>query len=215
MKTHYAREEDAREVVESYLHRWEVLIGLYCDPGDLSFKFQSADVIDRAPVDTHETIVHSSLHIHVVSNVAAVLHTSRGQFPPLPHRFALSPDTETMYMRYKSYLEGKEILLSMAYMCLTVLEASAGSRAKARAKAAKKYAIAKCVLDKLGAICTEKGGRSEARKARKSGAFVPLSAVEKDWVTQVIKALIRRVGEYAYDPTASLSQLTMNDFPTI
>ena len=101
-------------------------------------------------------------------------------------------------------------------MCLTVFEASAvvnnKSKKHKREKAAKKYFISEKVLKELGTLCSERGGPEEARK---SGEFVPLSAHEKEWVAQVIKASIRRIGEYAKNPNAALPQLTMGDFPQI
>lgn len=211
MKTHYGTKEAAREVIESYLRRWELLIGLDHDPGDLSFRFQHVEVIDRNPTDANTIFlnVHSTSHSHTAMD--AVLHVSRGVFPPPPQKFALSLDVDTMYARYRAYREGKESLLSMAYMCLTILEASAGGRADA----AKKYAIAKPVLDKFGNLCSEKGAPHEARKYPKNRTFEPISNSEKEWITQVIKASIRRLGEYAHDSTAILTQLTMNDFPKI
>ena len=116
-----------------------------------------------------------------------------------------------MYLRYKAFREGKESLLSMAYMCLTVLETSAGGRSRA----ASKYSISKAVLNKLGTICSEKGDKNQDRKAPKKGAFAALTVSESEWVIQVVKALIRRVGEYAYRPTASLPAVTISDFPTV
>ncbi len=211
MKAHYPTIDEARTVAEAFFRRWEVLIGLEHNPGDLMFTFQDADVIDRAPVESNSTIinVHSTIEIH--STVDAVIHLSRGKLPSAPQKFDLSPDVETMYMRYKAFREGRESLLSMAYMCLTVLEASAGDRANA----AKKYSIAKLVLDTLGKLCSQRGRADEARKTPRNGAYVPLSDQEKDWIVQVIKAIIRRAGERAYEPKARLRQITLDDFPNI
>ena len=109
----------------------------------------------------------------------------------------------------------------MAYLCLTVLEGSAGERDKAkgkkREKAGKQYCIDIGVLGTLGNLCTEKGGTTEARKYLKNRAFTPLSQEEKEWIVLVIKALIRRLGEYecARSTGAELKQITMGDFPKI
>lgn len=212
MKAHFKTREAARELVESYLRRWELLIGLDHDPGDLNFSFQHAEVIDRNPTDTNTIFINPHSLYHSQTIMDAILHVSREAFPPPPRKFALSPDVEIMYTRYRAYREGKENLLSMAYMCLTILEASAGSRDYA----AKKYAIAKTVLNKLGELCSEKGAPHEARKyPNKNGTFKPISDPEKEWITQVIKAFIRRLGEYAHDQTAILTQLTMSNFPKI
>jgi len=211
MKVHCATKEEAMEIVDTFIRQWDVLIGLEHDPGDLKFVFHNIDIIDRNPDITNSTTlnIHSSFHAHTAMSVA--LHASRGKFPSPPSCFSLSPDVETMYTRYKAYRAGRESLLSMAYMCLTVLEASAGSRPNA----AIKYAIAKPVLIKLGTLCSERGGPGEARKRPKNGIFSPLSSQEKEWVAQVIKTMIRRVGEHEYNPKASLTQLTIDDFPSI
>jgi len=211
MKTHYGTREAARGVIESYLRRWELLIGLDHDPGDLSFRFQHVEVIDRNPTDTNTIFlnVHSTFHSQTAMD--AILHVSRGIFPPPPQKFALSPDVEIMYARYRAFREGKESLLSMAYMCFTILKASA----KSTTDAAKKYAISERVLTTLSELCSVKGAPHEARKYPQNRTFEPISNSEKEWITKVIKALIRRLGEYAHDPTAILTQLTMNDFPKI
>jgi hypothetical protein len=100
----------------------------------------------------------------------------------------------------------------MAYMCLTVLDASAGG---SRKKAAAQYAIAESILRKLGELCSTRGSRQEARKAPKTGVYVPLTSLEKEWIQGVVKKLIRRLGEWAYDQTANLTKITMTDLPKI
>ncbi len=211
MRTHYATTEEARAVADLFLRRWEVLIGLEYDPGDLKFVFRQADIIDRAPAKTDSTvsIVHNVADQCIAAD--ADVQENREKFPSPPNNFDLSPNVETMYTRYKSFWEGRETLLSMAHMCLTVLENSAGGRANA----AKNYSISKPILDKLGNLCAEKGDQVDARKAPKNRSFVSLSDQEKKWIKRVIKAIIRRAGEVAHNPTASFSQLTMDDFPTI
>jgi hypothetical protein len=43
----------------------------------------------------------------------------------------------------------------------------------------------------------------------------PLKPNEKTWIEKVIKAIILRVGEYAYDPDAKFKKITMSEFPNI
>jgi len=210
MKTHCATEKEARELVEPYLKRWEVLIGLEHDPGDLHFKFKDSEIIELEP-GAGNSLVLGSCSFNISVSMDAVLHLSRGRFPSLPQNFILSPDVETMFLRYKSYQEGKESLLSMAYMCLTVLEVSAGGRSQA----ASRYGISSTVLDKLGSICSECGDASQARKVTKRSKLKALSSNEIDWVLKVIKAIIRRTGEWAYNPNASAPEITMADFPKL
>ena len=86
-----------------------------------------------------------------------------------------------------------------------------------RKNAADQYCIDIDVLRNLGNLCTEKGDTTEARKYPKNRTFTPLSPKEKEWIVSVIKALIRRVGEYEYARStgAELKQITMGDFPKI
>lgn len=211
MKMHFSTKEDAKALVDSFLKRWEILIGLAHDPGDLRFEYKNAEVIDRAPDNKNSVVLNVDPLLTRASIDATLLRVSRGRFPPPPKHFDISPDVETMYLRYNAYRDGKESLLSMAYMCLTVLETSAGGRSKA----ASKYSISKTVLNTLGTICSKKGDQSQARKAPKKGAFCALSHSESDWVTKVVKALIHRAGEWAHKPSAPLPTINMADLPPL
>jgi hypothetical protein len=121
-----------------------------------------------------------------------------------------------MYLRYKAYRQNRERLTSMAYACLTLLEASTGEKGKkARITVAKQYGIDFPVLNILGNLCTNKGDATEVRKFQQTGKLMPLSPKEKKWIVAVIKILIRRAGEFAFDPHISFVKLTMKDFPVI
>lgn len=213
MKQHYSSAHEARAVVEPYLRAWDILIGLIHDPDDLQLKFDHADIIDRAPVSNNKKTINLQAHIsaHVMVSDKVHLHVSRGKFPPFPKNFKASPDAETMYLRYKSYREGRESLTAMAYMCLTVFQASAGGRKEAE----KMYCIDYDVLDTLGRLTSTKGGPEDARKYPKNGKFDPLHAKEKEWIISVVKTLIRRAGEYAHDNKVKLYQISIKDFPEL
>jgi len=224
MKKHYPTADEARAVVDGYLRAWDILIGLEHDPDDLRFVFDRADVIDRSPHETEKNMVNLQAHVAASTFTSIVSlnfspHVSRGRYPSTPQNFIASLDSETMYLRYKAYRQNREKLTSMAYMCLTVLEGSAGERDKVRGQkrkiAGKQYYIDINVLSTLGNLCTEKGDETEARKYSKNRKFPPLSPKEKEWIVSVIKALIRRVGEYEYARStgAELKQITMGDFP--
>ena len=183
------------------------------DPNDLQLKFDHADIIDRAPIsDNKKTInLHAHISAHVVVSDKVHLHVSRGKFPPFPNNFKASPDAETMYLRYKSFHEGRESLTAMAYMCLTVFQASAGGRREA----VNMYCIDYDILDTLGRLTSTKGGPGEARKYPKNGKFDSLHSKEKEWIISVVKALIRRAGEYAHDDKVKLNQISIKDFPEL
>jgi len=213
MKQHYSSADEARAVVEPYLRAWDILIGLTHDPEDLQLKFDHAEIIDRASISDNKKTINLQAHIssHIVVSSEINIHVSRGKFPPFPKDFSASPDAETMYLRYKSHREGRESLTAMAYMCLTVFQASADDRIAAE----RKYCIDHDVLDTLGRLTSTKGGPEDARKYPINGNFDPLHSKEKEWILSVIKTLIRRVGEYAYDNRAKISQISMKDFPEL
>ena len=213
MKQHYSTADEAKGVVEQYVQAWDILIGLEQDPGDLQLVFDHADIIDRSPDTSNKNVVNLQAHLsaHVVLSDSVSLHVSRGKYPSFPKNFSASPDAETMYLRYKTYRQNRETLTSMAYMCLTILQAGAGDRKKA----ARQYSIDYAVLETLGKLTSTKGDPEEARKSPKDGKFDPLRPKEKEWIVSVIKALILRAGEYAYDPRAKLKQLSMKDFPDL
>lgn len=214
MKEHYSTDNEAKAVVEKYLRAWDILIGLEQDPEDFKLVFDHADIIDRSPDTNDRNALNLQAHVlsaHVVISDHVYVNVSRCKYPSFPMNFSASPDAETMYLRYKAYRQNREILTSMAYMSLTVLEASAGGRKEASSKYNIKYAV----LDTLGKLTSNKGNSAEARKFPKDGIYEPLRNKEKDWIFLVIKALIRRVGEYAHDPRAKLKQLSMCDFPDL
>lgn len=49
MKKHFSTEQGARAVVDEYIKRWEVLIGIELEPDELKLIFEKSDIIDRAP----------------------------------------------------------------------------------------------------------------------------------------------------------------------
>lgn len=211
MKGHFATEEEARKLVDNFLQKWSIFssIGLEYSPDEIKFDFKSAEIIDRNP--PKKPCNSESLNVCVSSSIHVSEHLSRSKFPSLPQNFAVSTDVETMYLRYKAYRENREPLTSMANMCLTVLEVSAGSK-QSRKKAAQKYFIHFDVLKKLGELVSERGSKLEARKMPKSGTLIPLTQKEKSWIEEVIKKIIFRVGERAFDQQKQLPQITMNDF---
>jgi hypothetical protein len=216
MKKHFPSEEEARAVVDEYIKRWEIIIGIEHGPDALKLVFEKSKMIDRAPPSEKGHVIHAKSAVHAITGLSAKLTVCRSEYPSLPEHFALSTDVETMYLRYKAYKEKRETLLSMAFLCLTVLEASTGYRGKvARRKAAKQYRIDFGVMDKLGALTSAWGAKEEARKAPSNGQFKPLSGPERAWIEAVIKSLIRRAGELAFNPSADLKEIRMEDLPPL
>lgn len=106
---------------------------------------------------------------------------------------------------------------TMAYFCLTLIQESAKDckvgNEKLRKAAARKYSVECEVLNTLGRLSTG-GAAHEARKAGQP-PMQPLTQQEREWTVEAVKALIRRAGEYAYDPDGQLPQVTMADLPAI
>jgi hypothetical protein len=212
MKTHCASEVEARGIVDDYLKGWEVTAGLLNGPDSLTFKFSTSIILDRTP--GNENIRNAELNVSstevIVLSDEIEVHVSHAEFPAPPQQFRTSPEVEMMYLRYKLYREGRESLLGMAYWCLTVIEYSA----RGRTEAADQYRVDLKVLRRLGELCGNRGGINEARKLNGQAGVTPLKPEEREWIKTVIKTLILRVGEYAFNPIAKLTQITMSDFPS-
>jgi hypothetical protein len=208
MKTHFSNLNDAQIITNEYLHQWEILIGLQHQPGDLGFRFK--EVKFNQPSSKDPNILEASSTFYKMVGFDAILTHHRGSYPDPPEKFIVSPLVERMYLKFKSCFPQAELITTLGNYCLTSLE----NDAKGRKEAAEKFKIARKVLGKLGELCV-KGNSEEARKAPKAGDFIPLTHDEREWISQVTKSLIRRTGEYAYDPTADLPLITMSDFPSL
>jgi hypothetical protein len=212
MLEHHASEETARRRVEEYLRAWEIDVALRFGRGEVRFEFEGADVIDRDPPPPGTgVVIYAKAAMAAAGALTATGHVTRRQYPDPPDKFVVSPDVETMWYRYEGYLRGREPLATMAYACLTLLEASTGGRNRA----AKRYSIEIDVLRALGRLTSSIGDTETARKFKGLSERRPHTGAEKAWIDAAVKALIRRVGEWAFDPGASLPQITMSDLPKL
>jgi hypothetical protein len=139
----------------------------------------------------------------------ATLSVARREYPSPPKHFRVNPDVDTLWHRFEGYAQGREPLLSMAYFCLTLLEARAGDRKNVETM----YKVHKKILDRLGELTTTKGDEKTARKVRKLSALAPLTPSETIWVEAAIKAIIRRVGEVNSNPAVQM--IMMNYLPSL
>jgi len=73
------------------------------------------------------------------------------------------------------------------------------------------FQISAPVLRKLGDLTTNRGDEKTARKYMPRPR--PYHPQEETWIKDVVRALIRRVGEHAAG--APLKKLTMADFPPV
>ena len=216
MNEHYATEAEAKKCVEPLLRAWEIETNLRLGRGMIRFEFQRSEIIDRNPPPPGEPrVISASVAFVGEATVSARGHAVHTQYPPPPMRFSATPDVETMWNRYLGYLDGKEPLLSMAYACLTVLEGSTGASTGVREAVCTMYNIDRPVRNKLGDIVSERGGPKEARKLGSGATCALLTEQEKQWVEEVIKALIRRKAEYDANSSAPLPLITMGAFITL
>jgi hypothetical protein len=213
MKLHVTTSEEARALVDPALRDWEMEIELAKGPGELRFIYENAEIIDRTPPTPGVIRNHVLVTLQdalLVSSGTATRHVTRGKYPDAPVGFHLTPDVESILLRFRGYKEGREPLLSMAYFCLTVVESVAGGRNRRR-NAAKTFGIAQNVLDKLGDLTANRGDRAIARKAHATSQ--PLTDAEHKWIKATIKELVLRL----CDPPqhSERKQLTMADLPPV
>ena len=209
MKTHFSTVETARAVIEPMLRVWEVDADLRWNRGELRFKFDGADIIDRSPappgvVHGRACLVTPGAMVSAVGTVS--VHVDRARYPEPPGTFRLNPDAESILLRYQSHLDGREPLPSMAYFCLTVVEAKTGGRESA----ATAYRIEKVVLSRMGELASLRGDRLTARKAT---GVQPLTGPERAWLEAAVKMLILRLGDTR--KRSALPLITMSDLPTL
>ena len=217
MKEHHPTEQSARARAEEWLRAWEIDTSLTYGPEYIHFEFDRSDIIDRNPPAPGEDQIIQVTAVESIGFVGTVaVQVTRSDYPPPPKAFKASSDVDTMWSRYQSYKQGREPLLSMAYFCLTVLEGSTGLTNGARGEAARRYNIDRPILDQLGELTSTRGGEGDARKFNAAATRTPLNPKETNWIEEALKLLIRRKGEYDYDPTVTPSPaLTLNDLPTL
>ena len=206
-KEHYATAEQARAAIADYIRVWEFDATLKRgNPDSFGLRFEKPEIIDRNP--TPGAVRLSSSFVGVAVTGSAKLTVSTPNYPSPPSDVAIDPDAETMHGRYMGYRQKREPLPGMAYFCLTVLEAGAGSRKAA----ANKYGIDFSVLAKIGDLTANRGG-AQARKA--GGVATDLSGQEQRFLNQAVKAIVRRVAERAHAPTGALPTISLSDLPSL
>jgi hypothetical protein len=213
LKLHIGTLEEARALVDPILRGWELEVELARGPGQMRFAYENAEIIDRAPpipgvISGHVMVTLQDAVLVSTGNLTS--HIIRKSYGEPPVGFRLTPDAESILLRFRGYQDGREPLLSMAYFCLTVVLSAAGDRNRLR-NAAKIFGIKEDVLRKLGDLTSNRGDRTTARKAHASSH--PLTGPERAWVEASIKQLVLRL----CDPPSldKREQLTMADLPSL
>jgi hypothetical protein len=208
MKSHHATEEAARAEVAPFVRVWELTAALELGPGEFELAYDRATIIDREPAPG--AIVFALSGSLVADLSVATAHVERSHSPdPPPAGIKRDANVDQMLNRYCRYhaRPRQTTLADAVNFCITVLEKSGDRRS-----AAKRFAVARSVLNKAGELAGKKGG-NEARKAQ--GTAAEFTAAEQQWLEEAMKRLIRRAAEVAGDPSASLPQITMADLPPL
>jgi hypothetical protein len=210
MKDHYPSADEARAVVTPFLDAWEIVAALARRSREMRFEFDHADVVDRNPPGPGEPIEAAvTFEARAGCSVAAKLIAA--SYPEPPVGFVASEDVRTLMYHYENYVAGRRPLLDMAYFTLTLLHWRAGTPREASVR----YGVADDVLRTLGRLTSTRGDEREARKLNRASTLTPLTDREREWIEAVVRALIRRVGEYDADPTATRPTITMADLPAL
>lgn len=221
MKEHHASVQSAKEKAEVFIRAWEVHSAFDFDWDFLRFEYEDAEIIDRNPsprVPGQSTVnINCTLPMDIGECAATVHPYQLTEYPAPPTRFKVSPDVETMWFRYQQHLQDKETYQSMGYFCLSMMQWSIGIKKGARDEVSRQYKVDRDVLDKLSELTSVKGTPMDARKLGSGSTLVPLTDSERRWIRETVKTLIRRKGEYDFDPsTASLlRQIRMADLPQL
>lgn len=213
MKIHAATSEQARALVDPILRDWEMEVELTRNRGELRFIYKDAEIIDRTPstpdvISGHVMVTLQDAFLVSTGNLTS--HIIRKNYGEPPVGFHLTPDAESILLRFRGYQDGREPLLSMAYFCLTVVLSAAGGRNRLR-NTAKIFGINEDVLRKLGDLTSNRGDRTTARKAHASSQ--PLTGPERAWIEATIKQLVLRL----CDPPkrCERKRLNMTDLPSL
>jgi hypothetical protein len=215
MKAHCATAEEARAVVDPLLRAWELDVALRQGRRVMHFVYKNAHVIDRdpPPPGASQVIMTTSVGSLEMMGEATLTLISR-HYPAPPEGFIASPDVETLWRRYDGYVQGREPLPGMAYVCQSFIEKVL---ARGRCDAARKYHIEEKVLCTLGNLHSHRGDLTSRRKLEheRDRHEPPLTPQEIAWMEAAVRMLIRRVGEHAADPMASWPTLCMRDLPPL
>lgn len=96
-----------------------------------------------------------------------------------------------LWARYQAYVEGREPLTSVAYFCLTYVQALAGG---GDSRASKKYRISRKVFERIGKLTGTRGDYLTARKVVNNQPPMPLSQDDLRWLETAVRLMIWRVG---------------------
>ena len=207
---HYADEITALKSITDYLRKWEFNIGLENGPECFRLTPRTIEILDRDPESPTAGLVRSGPMMDDPGPVRMSLSSKNAfrKYPSPPSDLSFDPDepyVQAMYQWHMSYLRNPadRMLTSMAQFCLTVLARASGGRKNA----AKEYGIKFKVLDRVGSLCANKGGR------KAQGVAESLTDSERDFLRNTAKTMIRRAAEKAHDPDKTFPSTALSETP--
>lgn len=207
---HFANEDDARQAIEPFLRAWEIEADLNSNVGMIRFEFARADLIDRDPPPPGSShVIEAKMGEIITMGESVSFHLTCSKYPQPPIAFRTTPEVEIGYRRWIAFRTGKEPLQSMAYVVLTLLQTTAGSRQHA----AQIFQIDPAILNLIGKLSSTKGDSSTARKIQTGSVLEELSGAEKQWLEQAVRRVIHRLGEHAAG--APLTPIKLSDLPNL
>ena len=228
MKDDQPTVDSALEVVNSYISNWELDDALTSKPDEFKLRFVRPEIVDRKPTPGEHEVSADPVFWEFTTSATV---TKRRPYPKPPVGVSLKRNDDVLLMlsRYEDLCKKRDKLPAVAQFCLTMLEKLAGGRQKA----AKKFAIGKKVLDKVGEL-GEKGGPAMARTAKhldkvgelgeKGGPAMArtdkridekFTPGETRFLECAVKVFIRRVAEEAQSPGGPFRKITIKDFPEV
>lgn len=203
-------EAEALGTVSDYIERWELSAGLARGPDAFRLEYEMPLLEETNPIPGQVRLVgRARFHFEIGGDPTVVTHPP--EYPTPPSRFKVTSDVRSVFDRYMGYRRGRERLDSMAYFCLTVLEAVANQEpgpGGGRGKAAKVFSVSHNVLKELGDLSSSHG-----RKA--GGRDDPLTRDQEAFLEAAVPEIILRMAEHAHDPGAELPKITLADLPRL
>ena len=209
MKDDHPTVDSALEVVNSYISNWELDDALTSKPNEFKLKFVKPEIVDRKPTPAEHRVSAGPASWEFTTSVPTVTKGRPYPKPPVGVSLNRNDDVLLMLGRYEDLCNDRDKLTNVVYFCLTILEKLAGGRANAT----KMFGIDNKVLNEVGKLAAEKGGRAIARKAK--GINQELTPEETKFLENAVKVFIRRVAEEAQSPGGSFRKITTKDFPEV
>lgn len=159
--------------------------------------------MDRQPTPGVITIGVAS-EVDVAGSMTTIRVLDAYPPPPTPE-LSLNPYVDSMRIRWRKVVTGRETELSGAYWCLSAIE----KQYSGRSQAASRLGVSSGVLSRIGTL-TAKNDPTQGRKDR--GPTASLTQAESAWLRTFMPKLILRVAEVESGlPAAPLLTLALED----